>query len=375
MGVIAFTLDGEWMREFMRFPQRLYRDDDGWVPPLEAAVYAQLDPDADFLRQPGNAQRHFIARLRHRTLGRVTASINAALKDENGAPIGCLGGFEAVADPAVADDLIGAAMRWLRDRHAVRRILGPMNFDVWHGYRFMTRGFAEQRFLGEPYNPPYYPELFERSGFALRQRWHSYEAPAAAYQDYERRAREKQPLLRDLGYRFVAFDRTQLGKEFRKLHHLLHRCYGHFPAFTPISPQEFASIAQPLRHALLPGSAVFVHDEHDQPCGFAVALLDLAEALRAMRGRNSCLAWARFLQVRRRARRTFLHMVGLVPEHAQRKRGLGAVLMAQVAAELRAHGQAPQLAALVAQGSPSQKHLERIGASATREYALYEARA
>ena len=100
--------------------------------------------------------------------------------------------------------MIGAATRWLRDRHAVRRILGPINFDVWHGYRFMTRGFAEQRFLGEPYNPPYYPELFERCGFVPRQRWNSYEAPPAAYAEYEQLAREKQPVLRDLGYRFVA---------------------------------------------------------------------------------------------------------------------------------------------------------------------------
>ena len=374
MGLVTFTFDPEHTSEFVRFPYRLYRDDAGWVPPLETAVRAQLDRGAEFFRQPGNAHRHFIARLGSRTLGRVTASINAGLKDESGAAIGCLGYFEAEPDHAVAADLIGAAVHWLRDQRA-RRIWGPIDLDVWHGYRMMTAGFAERRFLGEPYNPPYYAELFERCGFGVRQRWHSYEVPAATtYESYGRLGCARARALRGLGYRFVPFVRARFGAELRKLHDLLLRSYGHFLGFTPISAREFERIARPLRYALLPAAALFVHDEHDQPCGFAIAPLDLADAQRAMRGRDSLPSRLRFLRARHRTRRAFLHMVGLVPEEAQRGSGLGAALIAQVLEAVRAQGRAARLAALVAEGSPSRGHIERAGARATREYALYEAR-
>ena len=38
---------------------------------------------------------------------------------------------------------------------------------------------ARERFLGEPYNKPYYPAFFERFGFRACRRWNSFELPGS----------------------------------------------------------------------------------------------------------------------------------------------------------------------------------------------------
>jgi hypothetical protein len=53
--------------------------------------------------------------------------------------------------------LLEHAIEWLREKHDLQRIWAPVNFDIWHGYRLMTRGFEEKTFYGEPYNKIYYP--------------------------------------------------------------------------------------------------------------------------------------------------------------------------------------------------------------------------
>ena len=372
VGIVSFRFDRELLSEFVQLPYRLYRNDSRWIPPIKSLALAELTPSADHFRGPRNDHRHFVARCATRTVGRVTASISEALVDSAGTPIGCVGYFEAEADPALAADLLDAAVGWLREQHGVRHVWGPIQLNAWQGYRLMTRGFDRWHFPGEPYNPPHYPESFERWGFCPLRRWHSFEVGSPDDScEFEARGLARESSLRDLGYRFTDLNRRQLDAELDKLHRLISACYAHFPALTPISRAAFLRLANPLRHALLRGSASFVADESGEPCGFAVAMLNLGEALRAMAGSHSPLARWRFLRTRRQQRHTILHMAGLLPAEARRHRGLGAALCARIFRALRAQRLTPQLLALIAEDSPARHHVQALHAHATREYVLY----
>jgi hypothetical protein len=375
VGLHEFTFDRMLTQEFVDYPYAAYRDDPKWVPPPRRAVLSQLEPSAEFFRRAGNRHRNYLAKVRSRIVGRITASICHDLRDANGAPVGSLGFFEADDDPGVARDLIGAARQWLRGQGA-RRIWGPVNFDIWHGYRLMTGGFGTQIFAGEPYNKPYYAELFERCGLAAKQRWDSFDIEDSMNRErFRRRGIERRNVLVEQGYRFVAFDMRRLNAQLNKLHALVCRSYAHFAGFTPISASEFRRLALPLRYAVLPGFAAFVHDPQDTPCGFVTMPLDLSDPLRAMHGRSDWLARVRFFRARRGVRRVLLHAAGLVPEEAKKHSGLGAALIAHVADRVLHEGRRPCIAALVAHGSDSRGHLEQYAAIPTRQYALFEATA
>jgi len=372
VGLHEFTFDRTLMRQFIDYPYAAYRDDPQWVPPPRRAVLAQLEPSAEFFQCVGNAHLNFLAKVGTRVVGRITASISGDPKHAAGAPLGSLGFFEAENDSRVAEDLIGAAVQWLRAWGA-GRIWGPMNFDIWHGYRLMTGGFGSRIFAGEPYNKPYYPELFDRCGLAAKFRWHSFDIQDSLDQErFRRRGIERRSEFTELGYRFVSFDTRRMGTELGKLHDLVSRSFAHFPGFTPISAQEFTRLSMPLRYALLPGFAAFVHNPEGGVCGFVIMPLDLSDPLRAMRGRGDWLSRLKFFGARRGVRSVLLHSAGLIPEEAKKHSGLGAALIAHVTDSLLQRSYRPSIAALVGETSASRRHLNRYAAAATREYTLFE---
>ena len=236
MNIVSFAFDSDLTHSFLEFGYELYRHDPRWIPPQRKILRAQFSPDFPFYRKPGNDHRHFLAMSSGRVVGRVSAMINGDLKDRDGTPVGCLGFFECVPDYRVARGLLDAACTWLWDRRHLSRIWAPVQFDIWHGYRFMTRGFNEKPFYGEPYNKPYYPGFLERYRFTPRQHWHSLEVrdPSTLEQMAARGASRYRQLLRK-GYRFEPFDMDRFQDELGKLHGILSESFRRFLGITPIS--------------------------------------------------------------------------------------------------------------------------------------------
>ncbi len=248
MAITSFDFEPSLREAFINLGYDLYRGDRRWIPPLRAELLRQLSPEFPFYSRPGNRCRHFLATAGGKTRGRVAAMVNSALKDRDGTPVGTVGFFESIEDYEVTRDLLDAATTWLRQEGGVARIWGPMNFDIWHGYRFMTAGFGERPFYGEPGNKPYYPAYFRRYGFVDRQHWHTIEVkdrrPLEGLVSLGlQRCRE----LARAGYRFEPLNMADFPGELLKLHQALTPSFHDFLGYTPISAQEFSALYAGLR--------------------------------------------------------------------------------------------------------------------------------
>jgi hypothetical protein len=82
MHVNSFRFDASLVREFIEFGRTLYRDDARWIPPFRRTVARQLSPDYPFYNRAGNDHRHFLAYEGTQVVGRVSAMVNAAIRDE-----------------------------------------------------------------------------------------------------------------------------------------------------------------------------------------------------------------------------------------------------------------------------------------------------
>lgn len=53
----------------------------------------------------------------------------------------------------------------------VQVIIGPLNGTTWNTYRYVTEKRERPKFLMEPWNEDYYPDLFEKTGFVSLARY------------------------------------------------------------------------------------------------------------------------------------------------------------------------------------------------------------
>lgn len=373
MAITAFTFDRGLAERFIGFCGEIYGGDPRWIPPFRAELRRELSPDFPFYHRPGNDHRHFLATVGGRTVGRVSAMINAEMARGDEGPPGLVGFFECIEDPAVGRDLLDAALGWLRDARGARRVVGPMNFDIWHGYRFMTSGFDREPFLGEPYNKPYYPEYFERAGFGRQRRWHSVEVKGRpAIEALAAPGAKSQDRLRRQGYRFRSFDLRRFGPEMLRLHNLVMASFAGFPDFVPVPAEEFMKLFASSRPALDPRLTLFVDDESGRPAGFAVALLELSDAVRAMDGRTGPLSRLRFMVRRLGCRRVNFYAGGLTPAEMARKSGLGRAGFHHILLRILDLGYEEMLITLIAEGNRSNGLVGPGAGDYGREYTLYE---
>jgi hypothetical protein len=373
MAIAEFEFNPRLRELFIHAAREIYRGDHRWIPPFEEEMRRQLQPGYPFYLNSGSGRRNFLALAGGRVVGRVSAMVNPLLKDRDGTPVGMIGFFECCADYAAASDLLSAALCWLDEAHGLRRVWGPMNFDIWHSYRLMTRGFELEPFYGEPYNKPWYPEYFQRFGFAVKEEWDSIEISGrdnleAALSKGEERYRQ----LIESGYRFEPLNIRRLEDGLRTLHGVLTDSFSGFLGYTPISAAEFVALSLSCRYALDPRLAAWSYDERGRLAGFAVALLDLADAVRAMQGRQDLAARLRFLACRGRARRINFYVGGVTREEMAKGSGLGRAGYAYIVRRIIESGYDEMVQSLIVKNGFSHALAGPFRKNIRREYALYE---
>jgi len=305
------------LESFLGLPAEVYRDDPGYAAPTRKDVLASL-----FRPDFAGAQRAWVALENGRPAARIVARRSPTLRDENGLPLGMLGFFEALpgSDPA---KLFEAAIAWLRETGA-GAILGPMDGDTWHRHRLNVGPWDDPPFLLEPWNPPYYPALWESHGFTVLERYCSKRVDAGLVADF---LEPKRQAALAAGYRLRRLDPRRFREELRTIYSISVRIFARNFLYTDIPEEEFLALYAGARSLLDPDLVWFAQTPSGEDVGFLFAFPDRFRAVAAMRGRRDPLALLRFLLHRNEADAVNMKTVGVLPEH--RRAGLGAALMGQ----------------------------------------------
>ncbi|MBO9541809.1 hypothetical protein J7643_14560 [bacterium] len=364
MRVVRFDHDQVLTTAFLDLPARVYAADPHWIPPFKDAVRAQLSPEAPFFRH--GEMTHFLAFEGEVPVARCSAILNSRY-EEDGAPIGFIGYFEALDRPEASRAVLGEAVAWLRERGA-RLVRGPVNTSTYHPYRLMTEGFERGAFFLEPYNPAYYPRHWELAGFSPCRSYISSAVDAAACaQSLERE------YARSLaaGYTHRTFDRARFDEELALMFDLSTRIFTGSWMWRPVAFEEFKALYAGLKGIMDPGLCFFLF-KGDEPVGFLFGLPDYGPAVRAMGGSRSLLAKARFWLKRNQAPQALLKTFGVVPGRRQGANALALCHLFHRAAVERGYSRAVH--ALMRDDNTSLRMSERHGGETLKRYALYEYR-
>jgi hypothetical protein len=295
-------------RAFMDLPYRLFADDANWVPPLKLQMAEQFDEKRHaFLRHA--RYRLFLAERDGQVVGRISAHYEEP--SQNGT--GSFGWFDCADDPEAAKALVKAARGWLKEQ-GKSRMQGPYSWNMHEPIGVLIEGFDSPNFLLMNHNPAYYDKLLAGAGLKKRKdllafRFEVRNAPEHVLAEHAEAERNPRLKIRHV-------DLKRFEEELGVVIQIYNTAWKDNWGFSPITPAELRATAKGLKPIVDP-EFVLIAEVDGIPAGMAVAVPNVNEAIRDLRGRLAPFGWLRLLwrlKVRR-PKTARLLLVGILPEH------------------------------------------------------------
>ncbi len=356
--------------DFLDLPEIVYRDDPNWVPPLRKAIAQQLSENSSF-KAYGDLQP-FVARQGGEAVGRIVSAINQRLVEKEGRAVGLVGYFECLEDRTVAKALLEAACDWLREKGCVVG-RGPIDLSTHINCLLLVDGFDSPPHIMMPYNPRYYPQLFEDAGWQPTKDAYAYDFHmnqlSPAFERSYRRALDAGIRFRSIHMRGKGFE-----DDCRSLYRVFTQSFSDNWSATPRSEDEFLEEARDLRHIADPD--LFPVAEHNgQMVGFWMGLPDFNIALRHIGGRLNAIGLLKLLWYQRKINQARVLAVGVLPEYQKPRLALGPALVylgMQGGSSKPGRYKRAELSWVWEDNKSSRKLIESSGGIVYKTYRIYE---
>ncbi|HPC10508.1 MAG TPA: N-acetyltransferase, partial [candidate division Zixibacteria bacterium] len=279
------------LRDFITYPNRLYRDDPCYVVPLLSERLEFFDFEKNPFYRAARV-RLFLAKRGEVTVGRIATCINYAHNEFHGEKTGFFGFFDCPDDYDVAFVLLKVAMIRLK-MEGMEKMRGPMNFSTNHEIGFLVEGFDEPPRIMMPYNPPYLPELAAR--FGLRKAMDLLAYKLTDETPIPERVETVIGKIRQRGNLVVRPIRLRdFDNEVDRVNQVYNQAWQNNWGFVPMGDAEFRWIARNLRQVIDPDLALLCEHE-GRPVAFILGIPDINQALARLRGRLFPLGLLRLL--------------------------------------------------------------------------------
>ena len=308
--------EGRTERDFLDLPKRIYKDYPNWVCPFDTSIKAVFDPAKNKLFKVGEAIRWVLYNEAGECVGRIAAFYDNLHAYSYEQPTGGCGFFEAINDQEVANILFDASREWLKER-GMEAMDGPINFgsrDAWWG--LLVEGYDYQPLFENPYNPPYYKELFENYGFQNYFNQNTYvwdvyndDVNAVVFERVNR-------LMSTPGYRFAPIGNEDLYSVVEKFRTIYNKAWALFTGVQSMSFEEARAMADTMR-PIVDRNLIYFAYFNDEPIGFFIMVPDLNRLIGKYNGKFGLINKLRLmwdLKIRKKCDRIFAIVFGIAPE-------------------------------------------------------------
>lgn len=304
------------VREFIRFPKKLYKKDPWWVCPLDSEVNQVFDTNGNPAFKHGEAIRWILLSDKGETIGRVAAFIDTIRSAANSQPTGGMGFFEVINDNDAAFLLFDTAAAWLKER-GMEAMDGPINFgENDNNWGLLVEGFTHPG-IGMPYHMNYYRTFFESYGFQNYFEQYSYHKDIGSVDVFPARFMKIAEWVSNRpGYTFKHFEFSNYRKYVNDIVEIYNTTWASFKEdFTPLDPR-FLEVSMNKSKAFLDEELIWFAYNNEKPVSFYILFPDLNQILRHFNGKMHLWNKLRFLWFRYTHKMTRMRAIvaGVVPE-------------------------------------------------------------
>jgi hypothetical protein len=318
---IVPVTDAGGVRQFIRFPWKVYRENRFWVPPLIVDIKKLLDKKNHPFFEHSSAD-FFIAVRRGEVVGRIAAILNENHNRHHNEKTAFFGFFESIPDQGVASALLDQAARWARDR-GMLQLRGPTNYSTNETAGILFEGFDSPPCLMMPYNPRYYPGLIETAGFEKAMDLYAWWLLTEKGLN-PKILRVGERVLKEAGINVRTLDMKNFWDDVEVLKTIYNDAWSTNWGFVPMTDAEFKHLARDLKTIVDP-RIVLIAEKNGKPVAFSLALPDFNQALAKINGRLLPFGLPRLVYYGRRIRQVRVLALGIAKQ-VQNWSGLGAAL-------------------------------------------------
>ena len=353
------------MKDFLRLPFAIYREDPNWVAPFHSEVRRVLDET----RNPyfKNAKlRLFVCYKEKTAAARVAIVINRLHQEKFGEKSAFFGFFESVDDPEAARHLFDTAEEYLKSQ-GVELLEGPVNPNHYSELGLQVDRFGAPPTFFQPYNPPYYDALLKKIGFHVSATFHTRKNG-----DIGRYVRKRYgtsiPPSRIGRYTIRSFSKKDSQAELERFREVNNDAFSSNWHFLPLSREEYLFSAKHLGLVTLP-DLIKIVEYNGEPVGILHCVLDVNPALRKLKGKAGPLKLIRFLRERKRIRKLIIFSVGIKKAH---QHGRAFWLLLNSFSQVCRTYQALETTWMSEKNIPAVKAAEYFGLEPDKHFAIYK---
>lgn len=334
---IKRVLDRNSLRKFIRFPEKIYKNNPFYVPALVFDETNTLDPS----KNPGSAfckSELYLAYKDDQLVGRVAAIVNEKANEQWGHKEVRFGWFDFIDDPEVSKALIDKVTDFGK-KFGMDKIVGPLGFTDFDPEGMLVEGFDQEGTMPLIYNADYYPKHIEALGFRKDADWLEYRIniPNELPEKFNRIGeiiKERYNLhIRPLTKKYVR--KNNYGQ---KVFDLINETYKDLYNFT-IMPRDLADKYLGFYLSVLDLNFIsVVENENDELVAFGITMPSLTKALQKSRGKLFPFGWIPILRSMylKHEEGVELLLIGVRPDY--RNAGLTSLLFADMFAKLSKAG-------------------------------------
>ena len=283
------------LRQFVLFPELLYKDNPYYVPNLVFDEMSTLDPSSnpasDFCDQ-----ELYMAYRDGKPVGRVAAIINRWANEHWKHDEVRFGWFDTIDDREVSAALI-AKVEEFGKAHGMTHIVGPLGYTDFDPEGMLVEGFDQQSTMPLIYNHPYYVQHIEALGFKKDADWLEYRifVPDQMPQKF---TRVEEIVKQKYNFKVRPVTRKIIRKEnyAQKLFALITDTYKELYEYT-ILPENLADKYIGFYLKILDLRYITsIENEKGEIVAFGITMPSLADALIKARGRIFPFGWWHLLK-------------------------------------------------------------------------------
>ena len=322
------------MKQFVKFPFSLYKNNKYWVPPIIKDEVDNFDPKKNPVFKNAEAQ-FFIALRNDKIVGRVAAIINWYEVEKQQIKKMRFGWFDVIDDIEVTKVLLNK-VKEIGLKNNLEYIEGPVGFNNLDKTGVLIDGFDHLGTMITWYNHPYYKDHLEQLGFVKEK---EYLENKFKFKNVDGVYFERISNIIKRRFKLKALDFTKtkdIMPYVDDMFNVFSASYSKLSTFVPISDAQIEFFKKKYIGFINPEYIKFVVDDANKIVAFAIVMPSFSEALQKAKGKLFPFGIFHLLRARKRAKDVTFYLIGVHPDY--QNKGVHAIIFDQYTKTFKTKG-------------------------------------